>query len=126
MKMTSLAIFSAAFLSLGAIAPLRANEVDLSAVVSKADAEKLLGSGVGVPIVRHHESANGVQSKLDYRSASTQKTLLLAVIQTLPGSPTPEQRLAILTAGENRMQPVSDIGNKAVFFDSGLEENSKA
>src|SRR4051812_19025134 len=89
------------------------NHIDLPAIVTKADAQTVLGEPVKDPQARNDEGADGFYSRCNYYSENPGKSLLLRVRQAGPGQLEPKKQLEEMTAGNDKFKPVTALGEKA-------------
>ena len=97
------------------------NPIDLAAIVTKADAQTVLGERVKDPQARNDEGADGFYSRCNYYSENPGKTLLLRVRQAGPGQLEPKKQLEDMTAGNDKFKPVTGLGDKAALAREGAE-----
>ena len=95
--------------------------IDLAAIVTKADAQTVLGEPVKDPQARNDEGADGFYSRCNYYSENPGKTLLLRVRQAGPGQLEPKKQLEDMTAGNEKFKPVTGLGDKAALAREGAE-----
>jgi len=95
--------------------------VDLPAIVTKADAQTVLGEPVKDPQARSDEGADGFYSRCNYYSENPGKTLLLRVRQAGPGQLEPKKQLEEMSAGNDKFKPVTGLGDKAAVTREGSE-----
>ncbi|PZR70984.1 MAG: hypothetical protein DLM73_16715 [Chthoniobacterales bacterium] len=93
--------------------------IDVSAVITRADAEAALGEPVKEPQPRNGEGADGYYSRCNYYSQNPGKSLVLRVRQAAAGQLEPKQQLDALSAGNPRIKPLSGFGDKASLLSGG-------
>src|SRR4051812_4535478 len=97
------------------------NHIDLPAIVTKADAQTVLGEPVKDPQARNDEGADGFYSRCNYYSENPGKSLLLRVRQAGPGQLEPKKQLDEMTAGNDKFKRVTGLGDKAAVAREGAE-----
>jgi len=103
------------------------SKLDLSAVITKADAEKILGVPVKDPKGRNKEGADGFyDSEWSYYAVSGDKALVFDLV--IPGRDAPpnltKTMFSILPADDAKSTRVDGLGDKAIFYHdktTGLE-----
>ena len=113
--------FAAAF-ALAVIAfPLRAaeNGIDLAALVTKADAQSVLGEPVKDAQARNEDGADGYYSRCNYYSENPGRSLTLRIRQASPGQLEPKKQLEEMSAGKDKFKPVTGLGDKAALTNEG-------
>src|SRR2546423_3400626 len=116
-------IFSAAlWLAVGAL-PFSigraADRLDLAAVITKQDAQTVLGEPVKDPQARGEEGADGFYSRCNYYSENPGKSLVVRVRQTSPGQLEPKKQLEEMSAGNAKFKPIAGLGDKAAIVKEG-------
>jgi hypothetical protein len=106
-----------AILVFAAEAPL-----DVTRIISKADAQKILGEPVHDPQPVNNNGADGYYSKCNYYSSKSVRSLLVRVRQASAGSIDPQKEFEQVAASGGAMQPVEGLGEKAGMF-NGRPEN---
>ncbi|MGI9113621.1 MAG: hypothetical protein ACR2FX_01070 [Chthoniobacterales bacterium] len=96
--------------------------VDVSKIISKAEAEKILGEPVRDPRPLNSTNTDGYYSKCNYYSSKSVRSLLLRVRQANPGSMTPKAEFDQVAASGGAMKPVDGLGEKAGMF-NGAPQN---
>jgi hypothetical protein len=114
----------AAALGLAACAlPLlvRAEEtrIDLSAIITKADAQSALGETVKDPQARNEEGTDGSYARCNYYSENPGRSLTLRVRQTSADQLDPKKQLEEMSAGNDKFKPVTGLGDKAALVREG-------
>jgi hypothetical protein len=98
------------------------NRIDLSSIVTKADAQAALGETVKDPQVREEEGADGYYSRCNYYSENPGRSLVLRVRQASAGQLEPKKQLEEMTAGNNKFKAISGLGDKAAIIKDGAEK----
>ena len=98
------------------------NQIDLPAIVTKADAQTALGEPVKDAQARSDEGADGFYSRCNYYSENPGKSLLLRVRQAGPGQLEPKKQLEEMTSGNDKFKPVTGLGDKAALIREGAEK----
>jgi hypothetical protein len=96
-------------------------KIDVSAIVVKADAEKLLGEPVNDARIRNMDGQDGYYSKCTYSSVNPGKSLILRLYQAAPGAPGPRKQFEMLKTDGIALKPVTGLGDKAGVFSGGTE-----
>ena len=99
-----------------------ANRIDLSAVITKADAAAALGEPVKDPQTRSEEGADGYYSRCNYYSENPGRSLVLRVRQTSAGQLEPKKQLEELTGGNDKFKAVTGLGDKAAIVKEGPDK----
>jgi hypothetical protein len=89
------------------------NRVDVSSIVSKADAKTILGAEVKDSSPRNVQGGDGYYSKCNYYSVTPGKTLLIRVYQAAPGYDA-QKELETVTQDTPAVKTVPGVGDKAV------------
>jgi hypothetical protein len=96
--------------------------IDVSQIVTKTDAESILGEKVKDPTPRNAEGEDGYYSKCNYYGVSRLKSLVIRVYQPGGGAMDPQKELELVAASATGpLKPVDGLGDKAEMFtgDSG-------
>src|SRR4030095_5294761 len=96
--------------------------VDVSAIVPKAEAEKILGEPARNPTPLNVNGKDGYYSKCNYYSTKSVRSLLLRVRQASEGSIDPLTEFGKLTGKGVKRKAVEGLGEKAAIL-SGVPEN---
>ena len=101
--------------------PARAaeNRIDLSAVITKADAQTVLGEAVKDPQGRNDDGADGYYSRCNYYSENPGRSLTLRVRQAGPGQLDPKKQLEEMSTGNDKFKAVTGLGDKAALAKEG-------
>ena len=101
--------------------PARAaeNRIDLSAVITKADAQSALGEAVKDPQARNDEGADGYYSRCNYYSENPGRSLTLRIRQAGPGQLDPKKQLEEMSAGNDKFKALTGLGDKAFLVKEG-------
>ena len=89
------------------------NPIDVSTIVSKADAKTILGTEVKDSTPRNVRAGDGYYSKCNYYSVTPGKTLLIRVYQAAAGYDA-QKELETVTKDTPEVKPVSGLGDKAL------------
>ena len=95
------------------------NAVDLAALVTKADAQNILGEAVKDPQARHDEGADGSYSRCNYYSENPGRSLTLRIRQSGPGQLEPKKQLEEMSAGNEKFKAITGLGEKAALVKEG-------
>ena len=112
-----LAVCAGPFTSRGA-----EDRIDLAAVITKADAQTALGEAVKDPQARGDEGADGFYSRCNYYSENPGKSLVLRVRQAAPGQLEPKKQLEEMSAANEKLKPISGLGENAAAVSEGAEK----
>src|SRR6476620_8803794 len=93
--------------------------IDLAAVVTKADAQSALGETVKDAQARNEEGADGSYSRCNYYSENPGRSLTLRVRQTAPGQLEPKKQIEEMSAADDKLKPVTGLGDKAALAKEG-------
>jgi hypothetical protein len=96
--------------------------IDLTAVITKADAQTALGEAVKDPQARSDEGADGYYSRCNYYSENPGKSLVLRVRQASAGQLEPKKQLEEMSAGNQKFKAISGLGEKAAMVREGPEK----
>ena len=96
--------------------------IDVSAVVPKAEAEKILGEPVRNPTPLNVHGKDGYYSKCNYYGTKSVRSLLLRVRQASEGSVDPLTEFDQVASSGGKMKPIEGLGDKAGMF-NGAPEN---
>src|SRR3954462_982014 len=115
--------FLATFLSLLTIPLFGAeNPVDVSAVIPKDEAEKILGEPVRNPTPLNVNGKDGYYSKCNYYSTKSVRSLLLRVRQASERGVDPQSEFNQLTGNGVKFQAIDGLGERAAVL-NGTPEN---
>ena len=96
--------------------------IDVSAIVPKTEAEKILGEPVRNPTPLNVNSKDGYYSKCNYYGTKSGRSLLLRVRQAGKGSVDPLTELDQIASNGGKMKVIEGVGDKAGMF-TGAPEN---
>ena len=96
--------------------------IDVSAIVPKTEAEKILGEPVRNPTPLNVKGKDGYYSKCNYYGTKSVRSLLLRVRQASEGSVDPLTEFDQVAASGGKMKPIEGLGDKAGMF-NGAPEN---
>src|SRR5260370_9169474 len=100
--------------------------IDVSQIITKTDAESILGEKVKDPTPRNAEGEDGYYSKCNYYGVSRQKSLVIRVYQPGAGAMDPQKELELVAASTSGpLKPVDGLGDKAEVF-SGADDSGAA
>jgi len=111
MKLSILTVLFGALLTTAMFAA--DNRVDVSTIISKADAKSILDAEVKDSTPRNVQGGDGYYSKCNYYSVTPGKTLLIRVYQAAAGYDA-QKELETITKDTPEVKPVSGLGDKAV------------
>jgi hypothetical protein len=95
------------------------NRIDLAALVTKADAQSVLGEAVKDPQARNDDGADGSYSRCNYYSENPGRSLTLRVRQAGSGQLEPKKQLEEMSAGNEKFKAVTGVGDKAALLKEG-------
>ena len=107
---------------LGSVSHGVEKQIDLAAVITKADAQTALGEAVKDPQARSEEGADGFYSRCNYYSENPGKSLVLRVRQASDGQLEPKKQLEEMSAGNQKFKPISGLGDEAATVREGPEK----
>ena len=93
--------------------------IDLVAVITKADAHAALGEAVKDPQSRNGDGADGYYSRCNYYSENPGRSIVLRVRQAAPGQLEPKQQFEEMSAANQKLKPISGLGEKAAVVSEG-------
>ena len=96
--------------------------IDVSTIVPKAEAEKILGEPVRNPTPLNVNGKDGYYSKCNYYSTKSVRSLLLRVRQANEGSLDPQAEFNQLTGNGVKFKTIDALGDKAAVL-NGVPEN---
>lgn len=96
--------------------------IDVTQIVTRAGAEKVLGETVRDPAPVNRSSADGYYSKCTYFGDKSGRSLLLRVRQASAGSIDPQKEFEEVAASGGAMKPIEGLGDKAGMF-NGTPQN---
>jgi hypothetical protein len=100
--------------------------IDVSQIVTKTDAESILGEKVKDPTPRNAEGEDGYYSKCNYYGVSRQKSLVIRLYRPGGGAMGPQKELELVAASATGpLKPVDGLGDKAEMF-SGAGDSGAA
>jgi hypothetical protein len=98
------------------------NRIDLGAIITKADAQAVLGETVKDPQARSEKGADGHYSRCNYYSENPGRSLVVRVRQASAGQLEPKKQLEEMTAGNNKFKLVTGLGDKAAIIKEGPDK----
>src|SRR3954470_11643418 len=119
MRRTFAAAFALAVIAFPFSARAEENRIDLAAVITKADAQNLLGETVKDAQARNEDGADGYYSRCNYYSENPGRSLTLRVRQAGSGQLEPKKQLEAMSAGNDKFKEVARLGDKAVLVKEG-------
>ena len=126
MKRNLINVVVATAIALSTCSVFAGEEVDVSKVITKAEAEKILGVPVKDPKGRNKEGADGFHdSEWSYHAVNGDKTLVLDLLvagQDAPPNLT-KTMFSVLPPNGGKSTNVNGLGEKAIFYHdkSGLD-----
>lgn len=113
MKLPIPIVVAVAFGSMMPAVPAAENYVDVATIISKTEAESVLGVQVKDSTPRNIEGGDGHYSKCNYYSVTPGKTLLLRIYQAAAGYDA-QKEFEMVTKNTILVKPVSGLGEKAL------------
>jgi hypothetical protein len=123
LRLTAVAVVATLVCDLGTLCAASEKRIDLVAVVSKKDAEAVLGEAVKDPQPRNEEGADGYYSRCNYYSLNPGRSLVLRVRQTTADQLAPAKQLEELMAGSAKIQALPGFGEKAALASEGAQNS---
>lgn len=120
--MAARSLLVGAIVGLLTIAVAAEKPIDVSAIIPKGDAEKILGEPVRNPTPLNVNGKDGYYSKCNYYSTKSVRSLLLRVRQARVGSIDPLTEFEQVAANGGTIKTVEGLGEKAGLF-NGAPEN---
>ena len=102
--------------------PAAEKPLDVSAIVPKTEAEKILGEPVRNPTPLNVTGKDGYYSKCNYYSTKSVRSLLLRVRQASEGSVDPQIEFNQVTGNGAKFQTIDGLGERAAML-NGVPEN---
>lgn len=99
-------------------------QIDVATVITKADAESILGQPVKESQPRNGDSSDGYYSRCTYYSETGGKCLVLRVHQAADKIEAKKQ-FEMLSASTGKIQPVSGLGDRAGYSITSGEVTGK-
>src|SRR5881392_2659578 len=96
--------------------------IDVSAIIPKAEAEKILGEPVRKPSPLNVKGKDGYYSKCNYYGTKSVRSLLVRVRQASEGSVNPGSELDQLTGNGVKFKTIEGLGERAAML-AGVPEN---
>ena len=96
--------------------------IDLASVITKADAQTVLGEPVKDPQAKSEEGADGYYSRCNYYSENPGRSLVVRVRQISAGQLEPKKQLEEMTAGNNKFKAITGVGDKAALLREGPDK----
>ena len=102
--------------------PAAEEPLDVSAIVPKNEAEKILGEPIRNPTPLNVDGKDGYYSKCNYYSTKSGRSLLLRVRQASEGSVDPQMEFSQVTGNGVKFQTIDGLGERAAML-NGVPEN---
>lgn len=113
---SSAALFLSALPLANAAAP---KQIDVAAVITKADAEATLGAPVKDPQLRNGDGADGYYSRCNYYTEAGGKSLVLRVHQSAGGKIDAKKEFEALRASTGKIESLTGLGDRAGYSADG-------
>ena len=95
--------------------------IDVAGIITKAEAESVLGETVKDSRPRNDEGPDGYYSRCNYYSQNPGKSLVLRVRHASEGQLEPKKQLEMLSAGNGKFVPLPGLGDKAQVLTEAAE-----
>jgi hypothetical protein len=119
---TAASALAAMMSALVSVSDAAEKQIDLAAVITKADAQTALGEAVKDPQARSEEGADGYYSRCNYYSENPGRSLVLRIRQASAGQLEPKKQLEEMIAGNQKFKPITGLGDKAALIREGPEK----
>ena len=93
--------------------------IDLSNVVTKADAEAVLGEPVNEPQPRNSEETDGYYSRCNYYAANDNKSLVVRVRQVVNGKLDAKSEFKGISSSGSKLKWLDNLGDRAGVCTTG-------
>lgn len=120
--LTAASALAAMVSALVSVSDAAEKQIDLAAVITKADAQTALGEAVKDPQARSEEGADGYYSRCNYYSENPGRSLVLRIRQASAGQLEPKKQLEEMIAGNQKFKPIAGLGDKAALIREGPEK----
>jgi hypothetical protein len=101
------------------------NRIDLATLITKADAQTVLGEAVKDPQARSEEGADGYYSRCNYYSENPGRSLVLRVRLTSVGQLEPKKQLEEMSGEKDKFKQVTGLGDKAALVREGPDKGPR-
>ena len=101
--------------------PAAEEPLDVSAIVPKTEAQKILGEPVRNPTPLNVKGKDGYYSKCNYYSTKSGRSLLLRVRQASEGSVDPQSEFNQVTGNGVKFQAIDGLGERAGMLNGNPE-----
>jgi hypothetical protein len=99
------------------------NRIDLATLITKQDAQTVLGEPVKDPQARSEEGADGYYSRCNYYSENPGRSLVLRVRLTTAGQLEPKKQLEEMAEEKkDKFKPITGLGDKAALVKEGPDK----
>jgi hypothetical protein len=88
-------------------------------VGTEQDAQTALGEQVKDPQARGEDGTDGYYSRCNYYSENPGRSLVLRVRQISPGQLEPKKQLEEMSVGNDKLKPITGLGDKAAIAKEG-------
>lgn len=119
---TAASALAAMVSALASVSDAAEKQIDLTTVITKADAQTALGEAVKDPQARSEEGADGYYSRCNYYSENPGRSLVLRIRQASAGQLEPKKQLEEMIAGNQKFKPIAGLGDKAALIREGPEK----
>ena len=121
-RITAASLLAAIGCGFASVCAAAEKQIDLSAIITKADAQTALGEAVKDPQARSEEGADGFYSRCNYYSENPGKSLVLRVRRASDGQLEPKKQLEEMSAGNQKFKTITGLGEKAAVVREGPEK----
>lgn len=90
-------------------------QIDVASVVTKADAESVLGEPVNEPQPRNGEESDGYYSRCNYYGQNDRRSLVLRVHQVNGGKAEARKEFQMLSSGPAKLKRLENLGDRAAL-----------
>ena len=101
------------------------SRIDLATLITKQDAQTVLGEAVKDPQARSEEGADGYYSRCNYYSENPGRSLVLRVRLTSAGQLKPKEQLEEMSSEKDKFKLVTGLGDKAALFREGPDKGPR-
>ena len=114
-RLAVLALAALFFRATDLFAAVAGKQIDVAALITKADAESVLGEPVKEAQPRNGEGSDGYYSRCTYHAEIGGKSLMLRVHQS-PAKFDSKARFEMLSASTGKLEPFRGLGDRAGYW----------
>ena len=115
----ALFLCAAALCCAGSVFGANEKRIDLTNVVTKADAEAVLGAAVSDPQPRNSEETDGYYARCNYYAANDNKSLVVRVRQVTNGKLDAKSEFKAISSSGSKMKWIDNLGDRAGVSTTG-------